>query len=52
MLYDTQQATNSPSQSDRTVSKDAKKASHSSLLKLETSRKICVILKPQEQLSP
>jgi len=47
-----QQLGNSPSQSDKTVSKDARKASVSSLLKLEISRELCVILKRGEQLLP
>jgi len=47
-----QQLGNSPSQSDRTVSKDARKASLSSLLKLEISRELCIILKLHEQLLP
>jgi len=47
-----QQLGNSPSPSVRTVSKDARKASVSSLLKLEISRKLWVILKLQEQLLP
>lgn len=52
MLYDMQQLWNSPSQSDRTVSKDARKASVSSLLKLEISRRLWDILELQEQLLP